>query len=107
MSPTDVKPSNRLVRAAIAERDEIARQRHRLHERRKAVLAELASLDRAVAQLDEREQLLARLAAETDIATATRAPRLAAIDGDGGKTPASEKGWQGEPPARTSTDAQL
>src|SRR4051794_2633609 len=97
MSPTDVKPSNRLVRAALAEREEITRQRRRLHERREVVLAELAALDRAVAQLDEREQLLARLAAETDVATVVPAPHLAAVNGGGSETTASENGWQGEP----------
>jgi hypothetical protein len=67
MSPTDVKPSTRLLRAAAAERDEIVRQRERALGARTKLLAELAKLDAALAQLDERELLLDRLAPSSSV----------------------------------------
>jgi hypothetical protein len=62
MSQTDAEPSSRLLRAAVAEREGLARQRRRLREARSKVLAELQRIDEAMSTLDERELLLERLA---------------------------------------------
>jgi hypothetical protein len=61
MSPTDVKPSQRLLRAATAERSDIVRQREQLLAMRKKALAELAQVDAALTLLEEHERLLAHL----------------------------------------------
>lgn len=61
MSPTDVKPSQRLLRAATAERSDILRQREQLLAMRKKALAELAQVDAALTLLEEHERLLAHL----------------------------------------------
>lgn len=61
MSPTDAEPSSRLFRAAVAERQSLARQRERLREARNEVLAELQRIDETLGTLSEREMLLDRL----------------------------------------------
>jgi hypothetical protein len=71
MTPTDVKPSPRLVRAADAERREIERRRQALTTRREKVLAELAEIDVSLSTLGEREVLLARLLPSAGSAHAT------------------------------------
>lgn len=62
MRPTEIKPSMRLLRAAAAERADIARQRARLHARREKLIAQLEEIDASLAALDERATLLSRLA---------------------------------------------
>lgn len=62
MRSTVIKPSTRLLRAASAERADIARQRTRLHVTREALVARLDEIDASLAALDERESLLALLA---------------------------------------------
>jgi hypothetical protein len=62
MSPTDTQPSVRLIRAALAEREGLERQRVRLQAVRSKVLAELRRIDDAMSTLAEREMLLERLA---------------------------------------------
>jgi hypothetical protein len=62
MSPTDVQPSSRLLRAAAAEREGVARQRERLQAARELLLAELRRIDGTLSTLSERELLLERLA---------------------------------------------
>ena len=62
MSPTEIKPSARLLRVAAAERADIARQRARLHVRREKLTAQLEEIDASLAALDERATLLGRLA---------------------------------------------
>jgi hypothetical protein len=61
MTPTDIKPSARLVRAAQAEREDLKRQRERLTEVRDKTAESLSEIERALAGLDEREILLSRL----------------------------------------------
>jgi hypothetical protein len=65
MRPTGIKPSTRLLRAAAAERADIARRRDRLHARREGLAAQLDEIDASLAALDERESLLGRLAPES------------------------------------------
>src|SRR4051794_25046310 len=61
MVPPTPTPSARLVRAAAAERTDIARHRERLLGARDRLLAELAGLETALRELDERDALLDRL----------------------------------------------
>jgi hypothetical protein len=56
-------PSRRLLRAAAAERDELARHRGRLLTAREALRGELARIDASLHAVDERMRLLDRLAA--------------------------------------------
>jgi hypothetical protein len=70
MTPANPEPSSRLLRAAAAERQGLARQRRRLGQARERLLAELRRIDDAMSTLDEREVLLERLAPtprDTDI----------------------------------------
>lgn len=62
MNPNTPKTSSRLVRAAVAERGELARHRERLLGRRDALRAELDQIERALGDVDERSALLDRLA---------------------------------------------
>jgi hypothetical protein len=55
-------PSARLLRAAAAERDELARHRRRLVTARDELRDELARIDASLHELDERGRLLDRLA---------------------------------------------
>src|SRR5690242_13325049 len=62
MVPPTPTPSARLVRAAAAERADVARHRERLQGARERLLAEVAGIDAALRELDERDVLLDRLA---------------------------------------------
>jgi hypothetical protein len=64
MRPSTIKPSTRLLRAAAAERADIARQRERLHARRETLVAQVDEIDASLAMLNEHESLLGRLASE-------------------------------------------
>jgi len=66
MVPRTPTPSPRLVRAAAAEREELARHRDRLLAARERLRAELAAVERSLQEVDERRHLLDRLTAETD-----------------------------------------
>jgi hypothetical protein len=100
MVPPVPTPSARLVRAAAAERTDIARHRDRLLGVRDRLHAELADLEAALRELDERDALLDRLAGRGAPVTgspadaaegATRDTRLRA-DGAGGATVAAAGG---------------
>ncbi len=56
------RPSARLLRAAAAERAELARHRARLVDERDELQAALARVERGLAEIDERRALLDRLA---------------------------------------------
>jgi hypothetical protein len=80
-------PSARLLRAAAAERDELARHRGRLVTARERLRDELARIDTSLHELDERARLLDRLAgpvaehaapSSADPPTGDRRPRPAA-----------------------------
>src|SRR5919202_6027559 len=73
MVPPVPTPSARLVRAAAAERAEIARHRERMLAARDRLRAELAEVEAALRDLDERDALLDRLAA-APLAAAPAAP---------------------------------
>jgi hypothetical protein len=75
-------PSARLLRAAAAERDELARHRGRLVTAREELREELARIDASLHELDERARLLDRLAGP--------APRPAAAGG-GDHPPGSDR----------------
>jgi hypothetical protein len=62
MVPPTPTPSARLVRAAAAERAEVARHRARLVEARDLLRAELEGIEASLRDLDERDALLDRLA---------------------------------------------
>jgi hypothetical protein len=62
MVPPTPTPSARLVRAAAAERADVARHRERLLGVRERLRAELAGIEAALRELDERDALLDRLA---------------------------------------------
>lgn len=62
MVPSPPSPSARLLRAAAAEREELARHRTRLSSAREALCRELADIDASLRELDERTRLLDRLA---------------------------------------------
>src|SRR3954470_3326393 len=62
MVPPTPTPSARLVRAAAAERADVARHRERLLGARERLRAELAGIEAALRDLDERDTLLDRLA---------------------------------------------
>jgi hypothetical protein len=87
MVPSTPGPSARLLRAAAAERDELARHRGRLLTAREQLRDELARIDASLHELDERARLLDRLAAPAaehatpgsdDPRTGDREPRRAA-----------------------------
>ncbi len=61
MSVSLPHPSSRLLRAAAADQADLARQRERITRRRDALLAELGEIDQALAGVDERLAVLARL----------------------------------------------
>ena len=63
MVPPAPTPSARLLRAAAAERADLARHRERLLGARDRLRAELAGVEAALRDLDERDALLDRLAA--------------------------------------------
>src|SRR4051812_50128398 len=70
-------PSARLVRAAAAERAELARYRDRLLAARDRLRAELDDVEASLRELDERNALLDRLAgpvAERPVATPVAGP---------------------------------
>jgi hypothetical protein len=62
MSVSIPNPSSRLLRAALAERADLARHRDRLTVERTRLLGELRQLDEAVAAVDRRLEVLAELA---------------------------------------------
>jgi hypothetical protein len=61
MVPPTPTPSSRLVRAAVAERDELRRHRERLLDARESLHAELARIESSLHEVDERDALLDRL----------------------------------------------
>lgn len=63
MGGSEIKPSSRLVRAAQAERRELARSRERLAEKQRRLRAELQAIDAGLEALTERERLLSSLTA--------------------------------------------
>jgi hypothetical protein len=65
MSPKDIKPSRRLVRAAQAEREDLRRRREQLAGERESAVASLREIESALTGLDEREILLSQLAPES------------------------------------------
>jgi hypothetical protein len=65
MVPPTPSPSNRLVRAATAEREDLRRHRERLVESRETLRAELARIDASLQEVDERDALLDRLTEPT------------------------------------------
>src|SRR4051794_29364476 len=73
MTPAAPPPSNRLLRAADAERTELARHRERLLTARETLRAELARIEGGLVEVDERQRLLDRLAPRDDGATADSA----------------------------------
>ncbi|HEV7884699.1 MAG TPA: hypothetical protein VGO81_14100 [Solirubrobacteraceae bacterium] len=62
MVPSTPSPSARLLRAAAAEREDLARHRDRLVIAREQLTEELARIDASLHELDERSRLLDRLA---------------------------------------------
>jgi hypothetical protein len=62
MAPSAPTPSARLVRAAAAERAELGRYRERLLTTRASLRAELEAIEASLRELDERDELLDRLA---------------------------------------------
>src|SRR4051794_8497449 len=71
MVPPTPTPSARLVRAAAAERADVARHRERLLGARERLHAQLARIEAALRDLDERDALLDRLAGPPRAAAAT------------------------------------
>lgn len=74
MTPAAPPTSTRLRRAAAAERAELARHRERLLLKRDHLRAELARIEAGLADIDDRETLLARLAAIKETETTSTAP---------------------------------
>jgi predicted nucleic acid-binding Zn-ribbon protein len=83
MVPPTPTPSNRLVRAAAAERDELRRHRERLLDARESLRAELARIESSLHEVDERDALLDRL---TGPAAAEAPDTPAETDTDSGST---------------------
>src|SRR3954447_18803896 len=79
MVPPTPTPSARLVRAAAAERADVARHRERLLGARERLRAELAGIEAALRDLDERDALLDRRAGPPPAAV-----RAATADAAGG-----------------------
>ena len=78
MSVSLPNPSSRLLRAAVAERADLARHRERLTHERSRLLGELRELDEALAAVDRRLEVLAELAGEPGDSTPGAAPLLEA-----------------------------
>jgi chaperonin cofactor prefoldin len=78
MVPPTPTPSARLVRAAAAERAELARHRDRLLAARDRLRAELDGIEASLRELDERDALLDRLAGPTPAPVSTPAVRAGA-----------------------------
>jgi hypothetical protein len=78
MSVSLPHPSSRLLRAAVAERADLARHRERLAQERSRLLSELRELDEALAAVDRRLEVLAELAGEPQESTAEAAPVVSA-----------------------------
>ena len=83
MVPPTPSPSNRLVRAAAAERADLRRHREQLLESRESLRAELARIDASLHEVDERDALLDRLAgpapATEEAPTTTAAEQTATV----------------------------
>ena len=62
MVPPTPTPSARLVRAAAAERADLARHRERLLAARDRLRAELEGIEASLRELDDRDALLDRIA---------------------------------------------
>jgi hypothetical protein len=77
MVPSTPSPSARLLRAAAAEREDLARHRDRLATARERLREELARIDASLHELDERAQLLDRLAGPEATARADEQPTTA------------------------------
>jgi hypothetical protein len=125
MVPPTPTPSARLVRAAAAERGDIARHRERLLGARDRLSAELAGIEAALRELDERDSLLARLAGpppagsaelQPDVSPPPRAPAAAALStgdaraaagGGSGGLPAPRSAAAGDGLARLGGPASL
>src|SRR4051794_41298463 len=88
MVPPTPTPSARLVRAAAAERGDIARHRERLLGARDRLHAELAGIETALRDLDERDALLDRLAGPAPVPGSARPPQAHAT----GAPPPSSNG---------------
>jgi hypothetical protein len=71
-------PSNRLLRAAAAEREDLRRHREKLLAQRETLRSELDRIDASLEAVREREALLQRL---TGPAGESRPPASAAVDG--------------------------
>jgi hypothetical protein len=76
MSVSIPHPSSRLLRAAVAERADLARHRERLIHERSRLLGELRDLDEGLAAIDRRLDVLAELAGEPQESTPGSAPVL-------------------------------
>jgi len=77
MVPPTPTPSARLIRAAEAERADVARHRERLLGARDRLRAELAGIEAALRDLDERDALLDRLAGAAPVPPIAAAGRAA------------------------------
>ena len=80
MTPTDIKPSPRLLRAAHAEREDLRRRREQLVAARDETVASLSEIERALAGLNERELLLRQLAPASPERDIKMTPEVAADD---------------------------
>jgi hypothetical protein len=87
MSVSLPNPSSRLLRAAVAERADLARHRERLIHERSRLLGELRELDEALAAVDRRLEVLAELAGEPQEARPGSAPVVSAAAGNGVSAP--------------------
>ena len=74
MAPPALTPTSRLRRAAFAERDELGRHRRRLLTTREELREELARIEAALRELDERDGLLDRLVGPPREATPAPTP---------------------------------
>jgi hypothetical protein len=88
MVPSTPSPSARLLRAAAAEREDLARHRDRLVTAREQLRDELARIDASLHEIDERARLLDRLAAPEATARPGERPtavaRAAGVDAAAG-----------------------
>lgn len=80
MTPAAPPTSSRLLRAADAERVELDRHRERLERERGQLRDELARIEAGLAEVDERQRLLDRLAPRTGDKQIERASASAATD---------------------------
>lgn len=78
MSVSLPNPSNRLLRAAVAERADLIRHHERLAGERARLLGELRDLDAALAAVDRRLEVLAELAGPPADATSETTPVIGA-----------------------------